>query len=124
MFIRDLMSYPVVYVEPNTPMKTVAMLFREKGFTGVPVVRQGKVVGIISRRDFKKVKKESHLKAPVSAFMSSKLYSVNPDDSVYRAVKLMIKHDIGRLPVIEDGKLTGIVTRSDTMRYFYALLPN
>jgi CBS domain-containing protein len=36
----------------------------------------------------------------------------------------MIKHDIGRVPVIEDGKIIGIVTRSDAMLYFYDLLPD
>jgi CBS domain-containing protein len=35
----------------------------------------------------------------------------------------MIKHDIGRLPVVEDGKIIGIVTRSDVMRYWYDLVP-
>ncbi len=124
VLIRDLMSYPVEYVSPETTMKEVAMLFREKGFTGVPVVQNGEVVGVISRRDFKKVRKESQLHAPVKAFMCSNTHFIGPDDSVYKAVKLMIKNDIGRLPVIEKGKLIGIVTRSDTMRYFYDLLPN
>jgi tRNA nucleotidyltransferase (CCA-adding enzyme) len=36
----------------------------------------------------------------------------------------MIKHDVGRLPVVQDGKMIGIVTRSDCMRYFYDLLPD
>ena len=40
------------------------------------------------------------------------------------AARLMVKHDVGRLPVIEDGKIIGIVTRSDTMLYFYDLLPD
>ena len=39
------------------------------------------------------------------------------------AARLMVKHDIGRLPVVEDGKIIGIVTQSDTMRYYYDLLP-
>ena len=39
------------------------------------------------------------------------------------SARLMVKHDIGRLPVVEDGKIIGIVTRSDTMRYYYDLLP-
>ena len=41
-----------------------------------------------------------------------------------QAAGLMVKHDIGRLPVIQDGKVVGILTRSDTMIYFYDLLPD
>jgi tRNA nucleotidyltransferase (CCA-adding enzyme) len=40
-----------------------------------------------------------------------------------QAARLMIQHDIGRLPVLENGRVIGIITRSDTMRYFYDLLP-
>lgn len=81
-------------------MKETALLFREKGFTGVPVVDGDRLVGVISRKDFnKKIRKESQLSSPVKAFMSKKLYWVEPDDSVYKAVKLMIKHDIGELSV-------------------------
>lgn len=122
--ISDLMSFPVFTVESDTPMKTVASLLRTKGVTGIPVVDDGKLTGIISRRDFQKIKKESQLRAPTKAFMSKKVKCIGPDKSPIQAVRLMVKHDIGRLPVIEDGRIIGILTRSDAMRYFYDLLPD
>ena len=121
--VSDLMSFPVLTVQSDTPMKAVAKILREKGCTGVPVVEGEKLVGIISRRDFRRVKKESQLSSPVKAFMSREVQTVEPGMGPMHAVRLMVKHDIGRLPVVEDGKIIGIVTRSDTMRYYYDLLP-
>jgi nanoRNase/pAp phosphatase (c-di-AMP/oligoRNAs hydrolase) len=121
--IADLMSFPVTTVTTGTSMKDAALLLREKGCTGLPVEEYGKVVGIISRRDFRKARKAAQMKSPVSAFMSSKVVHIRPDSPIGHAVSLMVNHDIGRLPVIQDGKLIGIITRSDAMRYFYDLMP-
>lgn len=123
--ISDLMSFPVTTIREDATMEQVASLLRELGCTGVPVVDQkGHLVGIISRRDFqKKIKKESQLKAPVKAFMSTNAIQIQPGKSPSDASGLMIKHDIGRLPVVDNGHIIGIVTRSDVMRYWYDLVP-
>jgi tRNA nucleotidyltransferase (CCA-adding enzyme) len=122
--LSDLMSFPVVTVPPNTRMKKVASMLREKGCTGFPVVEEGKLVGMISRRDFKRVKKVSQMKAPVRVFMKTDVKTIAPGKSPTEAARLMVKYDIGRLPVVDDGKSIGILTRSDTMLYFYDLLPD
>jgi tRNA nucleotidyltransferase (CCA-adding enzyme) len=122
--ISDLMSFPVMTVNDNTPMKKVAEILREKGCTGLPVVNSDKLVGIISRRDFRKIKKESQLTAPVKAFMTNNVLKIEPGKSPMQAARLMVKHDIGRLPVVNQGRIIGIITRSDTMLYFYDLLPD
>ncbi len=122
--VSDLMSFPVFTVESGTPMETVAALLREKGVTGIPVVDNGKLAGIISRRDFRKIKKESQLAAPVKAFMNKDVKCIGPGKSPLQAARMMVKYDIGRLPVIEKGRIIGILTRSDAMRYFYDLLPD
>lgn len=122
--VSDLMSFPVVTISPDTHMKTVASILRKKGCTGVPVVKDGRIFGIISRRDFKKVKKESQLKAPVKAFMKTNVKTISPGHSPMEAARLMVKHDIGRLPVVDDERIVGILTRSDAMNYFYDILPD
>jgi nanoRNase/pAp phosphatase (c-di-AMP/oligoRNAs hydrolase)/CBS domain-containing protein len=122
--ISDLMSYPVSTVAVDTAMVDVAQQLRSKGCTGMPVVDSGKLVGVISRRDFRKLRKESQLSAPVKAYMSRNVVSISPGKSPVEAVRLMVKHDIGRLPVVQDGRIIGIVTRSDAMLYFYDLLPD
>ena len=122
--ISDLMYFPVFTVPSNTKMGKVAALLKKKGCTGVPVVEDGKLVGIISRRDFKKIKKESQLKSPVKAFMSPNVITISPGISPMKAARMMVNHDVGRLPVVENGNIIGIITRSDTMLYFYDLLPD
>ena len=122
--ISDLMSFPVFTVSDDTPMKKVAEILKEKGCTGVPVVADNKPVGMISRRDFRRIKKESQLKSPVKAFMTTKILTIEPGKSPMQAARLMVKHDIGRLPVVENNRIIGIITRSDAMLYFYDLLPD
>ena len=122
--ISDLMSFPVTTVFPETSMKEVALLLREKGSTGFPVVDGKRVMGVISRRDFKKVRHSPLMTSPVRGFMSTKVIDVTPEKSVVEAARLMVKNDIGRLPVVENGELIGIITRSDAMRYYYDLMPD
>jgi CBS domain-containing protein len=78
---------------------------------------------MISRRDFRKMRKESQLTSPVKAFMTTKVLTIEAGKSPMQATRVMVRHGIGRLPVVEDGRLIGIVTRSDVMRYFYDLPP-
>ena len=121
--ISDIMSFPVFTISPKASMEEVAHILRDKGCTGIPVVDNEKLVGVISRRDFQKIKKDSQLNAPVKAFMSTSVKSIEPGRSPAQAVGLMIKHDIGRLPVVDNGQLVGIITRSDAMIYFYGIMP-
>ncbi len=122
--LADIMSYPVFSVADDTTMEQVALILREKGCSGVPVVKQKKLVGIISRRDFKKMRKEIHMQSPVKAYMSKSVFSIDVTKSPLEAVRLMMKHDVGRIPVIKNDDIIGIVTRTDAMRFYYNLLPD
>jgi nanoRNase/pAp phosphatase (c-di-AMP/oligoRNAs hydrolase)/CBS domain-containing protein len=122
--ISDLMSFPVHTVTAETRMEEVALMLRTQGITGIPVLNGERVVGMISRRDFRKMRKESQIKAPVRAFMATAVLTIAPDKSPTQAAQLMVQHDVGRLPVVDNGRVIGIITRSDLMRYFYDLLPD
>jgi len=121
--VSDLMSFPVHTIDAKTTMEQAAQILRVKGCTGLPVMQDGKLVGMLSRRDFKKIRKPSQLQSPVKAFMGTDIRTVEPFRSPLQAARIMGRHEIGRLPVIENGELIGIVTRSDVMHYFYDLLP-
>ena len=120
--VSDLMSFPVVSVKPDEKMMDVMLLLREKGCTGVPVIDNGKLLGVISIRDFKKVRKNK-MDSPVKAFMSRRNFTITPERSPIEAARIMVKYDIGRLIVVDNHEVIGIISRSDTMRYFYDLLP-
>ncbi len=121
--VSDLMSFPVITIEADTPMSEVARLLRHYGCTGLPVVDNDRLVGVVSRRDFKRLRRQDQLGSPVKAFMSTNVQTIGAGHSPLAAARVMVKHDIGRLPVAQDGKIIGIITRSDVMNYFYDLLP-
>lgn len=122
--ISDLMSFPVFSILPDTSMADAAGMLRKHSCTGLPVVDDELLVGIISRRDFKKIRREDQLKAPVKAYMITQVKTIEPGKSPIQAARMMVRHDIGRLPVVEAGRMIGIITRSDAMRYFYDMLPD
>ena len=125
VMLSDIMSYPVVKVHEDTPVEDVVMILRELGCTGMPVVdAEERIVGVVSRRDFKKIRKSKQMSAPVKAFMTRNVVTISHEKSAVEVARLMIKHDIGRVPVIKDDKMIGIITRSDVMMYFYDLLPD
>jgi CBS domain-containing protein len=119
--IKDLMSFPVLTLASDTTMNRAGKTLRESGYKGAPVVDNEKLVGILSRRDFAKIKKKNHFQSPVRAFMSKKIITIHPEDSPGHAAHLMIKHDIGRLPVVDDGNIVGIFSRSDAVADLYGL---
>ena len=119
--IKDLMSFPVWTLTPEITMNQAGTRLREKGYKGAPVLENEKLAGILSRRDFAKIKKKIHFQSPVRAFMSKKIITIHPEDSPGHAAHLMIKHDIGRLPVVHEGNIVGIFSRSDAVADLYGL---
>ncbi|MGE4271654.1 MAG: CBS domain-containing protein [Desulfitobacterium sp.] len=114
--VKDIMSYPVKTVSPEMRLSEVEQILLRYGHTGVPVAQDDKLVGIISRRDVDKALKHGLEHAPVKGFMTKEVIVVDANDSWEDVQKTMVLHDIGRVPVLEDGKLAGIVSRSDILR--------
>jgi tRNA nucleotidyltransferase (CCA-adding enzyme) len=112
----EIMSSPVKTITPETIIEDAGRLMLRYGHTGLPVVRGEQVVGVISRRDVEKATHHGLGHAPVKGFMTSNIITVSPTTPVSIVRELMIKHDIGRLPVLKEGKLLGIVSRTDVLR--------
>ena len=122
--IADLMSFPVVTVQPTAPMQEVKELMDEKNIRGLIVADGDDIQGIIVLWDFKKVKKKHQWNSPVKAFMTRGVKTITPSTPPSKAANMMIDENIGYLPVVQDGKMIGIVTRTDVVTYFYGLVPN
>uniref|UniRef100_A0A7V4WJK8 CBS domain-containing protein n=1 Tax=Candidatus Caldatribacterium saccharofermentans TaxID=1454753 RepID=A0A7V4WJK8_9BACT len=113
----EVMSHPVKTVSPETTIEEAFALLLRFGFSGLPVVdREGKLVGLIARRDVEKALHHGLRWAPVRSFMSSQLVTVGPEESLVRVRNLMVEKDVGRVPVVKDGRILGIITRSDVLR--------
>lgn len=117
--VRDIMSSPVQTVEHDTTLGQAGVLLERWNVSGVPVIRDGEMRGILSRRDVERARLGGSLDLPISAFMSHEIVTASASTTLEDALDLLTTRDIGRLPVLEDDRLIGIVTRSDLIGYLY-----
>ena len=138
MKVRDVMTTDVATVAPDTDLRDVAALLVQKRISGVPVVEGERVIGVVSERDILfKERPSSGLQRGVLAWlmdegdlmlkidattahlaMTGPAITIGPERSVADAAALMLDERVSRLPVVEGGKLVGIVTRHDLVRAF------
>jgi tRNA nucleotidyltransferase (CCA-adding enzyme) len=112
----DIASAPVRTVAPETSMRDAGEVMTRWGHGGMPVVEDGTVVGVVTRKDVDKAVRHGLQHAPVKGFMGRDVVSVAPDTDLLTLERLLTHEGIGRLPVIDDGRLAGIVTRKDLLR--------
>ncbi len=122
--VSDIMSFPVTTVPPNMDMHGVRALMEENSIRGIVVEEDDCLQGIVVLWDFKKLKQEKQWKSPVKAFMNRTVTTIAPDVLASEAAELMVAKNIGHLPVELDGKVIGIVTRTDIITYLYGMLPD
>lgn len=113
---ENIMSAPVKTVPLDKTVEEAGKILLRYGHSGLPVVDDLEMVGIISRRDIDKAKQHDLGHAPVKGFMSRRVITVARQTTIPEIQHLMIEHNIGRLPVIEDGRIVGIVSRTDVLR--------
>ncbi|MGH7927990.1 MAG: CBS domain-containing protein [Candidatus Binatia bacterium] len=109
MVAKDIMTRDVITASPSLSVKELAMLMIKNQISGLPVADEsGKIVGLVSEADIigKKGKQ-------VQAIMSREVFSVTEDASIEQIAQLMTTHRIKRVPVMNDGRLVGIVSRAD-----------
>ena len=139
MKVEDVMTAPVITVSPETPLKRAAALMLEHRISGVPVVADGRLVGVLSETDILFKQRTSPQRqglvdwvlhygddppaAKLAArtardAMTTPAVTVQPRRRVADAAALLLDIGIDRLPVVDGDELVGIVTRSDLVRAF------
>jgi CBS domain-containing protein len=116
MEIREVMTESVVTAAADTAIRRVAEIMRERNVGSVVLIGEdGKAVGFITDRDLAvSVLADGHGgDANAADHASSPVVTVAPGMDVEEATQLMVSHGIRRLPVVDDGRLTGIVTLDD-----------
>ena len=110
--VGDIMTSNPIYVTPDTTVKDVIDLMLKHKHLGYPVVENDRVVGIVTLKGIMNADEND----VVANVMSREVVVVTPNTEVFEALKLMTEKRIGRIPVVEDGKLVGIVSKSDIVK--------
>ena len=112
MFVRDCMTARPVTINSGETLATAAAVMRAGNFRRLPVVDDDVLVGIISEYDFCKWE-DSLDRTAVAVAMTREVIVVAASDSLEHAVTLAKLHQIGALPVVDHGRLVGIITAKD-----------
>jgi CBS domain-containing protein len=136
MRVRELMTEDVITIGPDAPLKEAARRMLEAGVSGLPVTDDGKLVGIITEADFVAGEAERRgrragllhfldrryevpsQERSVGDVMTSPVVTIGPESDHPEAARLMEKNKVKRLPVVENDKLVGLLSRSDALRAF------
>jgi tRNA nucleotidyltransferase (CCA-adding enzyme) len=116
--VRDVMTSPAHTVPSSTVLASLRDTLAAWHHTGVPVVDDGRLVGIVSARDLLHLEDRA-LRHPVASRMRREVVTIGPDEPLEAALSAMTRADVGRLPVVQGGAVIGIVTRSDVRRVLY-----
>lgn len=134
MQVREHMSAPAIVVSPETPVARAMEILRSRRIGRLPVVADGRLVGIVSEPDLLRAMPspatsltvwempELLERLPVREVMTPDVVVVEPTTRVQDAAQLMVDRRIGGLPVVEDGRVVGIITETDVFRVLVEIL--
>ncbi len=121
--VKDLMSKGVITIDPESTMNDLMAVLNENKVSGVPVTKDGSMLGLVSIEDLVRALADKRHEENVTAYMTPSVISINPDDKAILAMKLLEEHGCGRLPVIDShGLLVGIITKSDITKRLMSVL--
>lgn len=118
--VRDIMVKDIVTLSSFiTVDEAVNNYFLRYGYGGFPIIDDGKFLGIVTLKEVKNIHRENWGREKVADILvpHDKRWEVSPEDNVMKALELMIKEDKGRLVIIENNKLSGLITRNGIARY-------
>lgn len=130
MRTKDIMTTPVVTVGPERPPKDVAELLVERGISAVPVIDENeRLVGIVSEADLVvletvpgptsrilPLRPRRKVPTTVAEVMTREVITLPGSADAAEAARLLLDHDVRRIPIVEEGRVVGIVSRRDLLR--------
>ena len=131
--IRDIMITKLVTVSSETTAEAIQTIFRENDFHHIPVVDKGEtLIGIISKEDFYKVSylmsynttgrtwtEKEYQALRARDFMTKFPLTLDPDDTIGLAADIFLANKFHSLPIVEDGKLIGMITAHDLLEFSF-----
>jgi acetoin utilization protein AcuB len=134
MLVGERMSHPIISIAPDMPVHDALNMFRREHIRRAPVVKDGKLLGIVSDHDLLNaspspasslsVWEMNYLlsKITVSEVMSKKVLTVDETTPIEEAARVMADNKVGGLPVMRDGHVVGIITETDLFKIFLELM--
>jgi acetoin utilization protein AcuB len=134
MLVKERMSRPVIALPPDMPVYDARNLFRQEQIRRAPVIKKGKLIGIVSRQDLVDASptKATSLsrweinyllsKLTVSEIMTETVTTIDEDTPIEQAARIMADEKIGGLPVMRDGKVAGMITETDLFKVFLEMM--
>lgn len=134
MFVGERMSRPVISVSPDMPINDCLAMFRKEHIRRAPVMKDSKLVGIVSERDLLNATPSSATtlsvwelhylisKVTVKNVMAKKVITVDQDTPIEEAARIMADKKIGGVPVVSGGNVVGIITETDLFKIFLELM--
>jgi CBS domain-containing protein len=114
--VRELMTPDVRTVSPSQSLADAAELMKNEDVGSVPVVEEGRLAGILTDRDIV-IRAVAERRDPqtvkVAEVASGELVTVEPEQELDEALALMARHQVRRLPVVEEGRLVGMLAQAD-----------
>lgn len=134
--VADIMTTEVLSVDPQNSVATAIRLMRTGQLRRLPVVKNGKLVGIVTNGDVRRITGMTSVMhdttgdnflwqhIPIANVMTHEVIAVAPDLPIAEAARMMIERKIGGLPVVEGDNLVGIITTSDLLEALIACQMN
>lgn len=124
IMVKDVMSRKLVTVKADAPASVLELMVLETGHQGFPVVDNGRLVGIVTMDDLRKVKPEELNRVKIRDIATRRLVVAYPDELLSSALSKMYENSVGRLPVVDprdSGRLVGIITKKDILKAYRSL---
>ena len=134
MLVKNWMAKKLITIDEEDSMHTAIQLMNENNFRRLPIVKKGKLTGIVTNLDLNResasratslaINELNYLidKIKIKEIMTKRgLQTIAPSSTIEQAAKIMLEKKIGVLPVVEDGQLVGIITESDIFKVLISM---